>query len=86
MPGVRAPDHISAEVNKMRATKENRNLQYINLFGSDAPKGQDLENVSDIDGGIVNYVKRQMHCETVTRDVMREAIAFEKEMSRMQGW
>ena len=67
----------------LQSSKEEGN---INLFGSDAPKGRDLENVSEIDGGIVEYVRQRMHCERVTREVVRQAVAFEREMSRMQGW
>ena len=70
----------------MYPTNIDRNGKYINLFGSDAPEGQDLQNVTEIDGGIVDYVRRQMHCERVTREVVRQAVAFEREMSRMSGW
>ena len=44
------------------------------------------ENITEIDGGILDYVRRQMHCETVTIEVRREAALFERDMSRMQGW
>ena len=44
------------------------------------------ENITEIDGGILDYVRRQMHCETVTREVRRQAVSFERDMSRMQGW
>ena len=63
-----------------------RDGKYINLFGSDAPERQDLQNVSEIDGGIVDYVRQRMHCERVTPEVVRQAVAFEREMSRMSGW
>jgi hypothetical protein len=72
----------------MYPTIENRNSKYIKAVRIDELTDQpnfEGANVT-IDGGIVNYVKRQMHCETVTRDVMRQAIAFEREMSKMQGW
>ena len=59
---------------------------YIKFSGSDAPEEQDMQNVTEIDGGILQYVRRQMHCETVTQEVRRQAAAFEREMSRMQGW
>ena len=59
---------------------------YIKFSGSDAPEEQDLSNVTEIDGGILEYVRRQMHCKTVTREVRRQAAAFEREMNRMQGW
>ena len=53
----------------------------------DREKGEeDLQNVTKIDDGILQYVRRQMHCETVTLEVRRKAVAFEQEMSRMQGW
>lgn len=47
---------------------------------------QDSDHVTYIDGGILNYVRERMHCGTVTPEVRRRAVAFEKEMSRMQGW
>ena len=58
---------------------------HIKFSGSDAPGEQDMANVT-IDGGILQYVRRRMHCETVTQEVRRQAAAFEREMSRMQGW
>ena len=45
-----------------------------------------LQNVTEIDGGILEYVRVRMHRRTVTPEVRREAVAFEREMSRMQGW
>ena len=59
---------------------------HIKFSGSDAPEEQDLSNVTEIDGGILQYVRRRMHCETVTLEVRREAAAFQREMDRMQGW
>ncbi len=67
-------------------TEYRKEVEYIKVSRSDALEAQDMQNVSEIDGGIVDYVRQQMHCETVTRDVMRQAIAFEREMSGMQGW
>jgi len=46
----------------------------------------DITAIDDVDGGILQYVRRQMGCETVTLEVRRQAAAFEREMSRMQGW
>ncbi len=63
-----------------------RDGKYINLSRSDVLEGRDLNSVTSIDGGILHYVRRRMGCETVTREVMREAVAFENEMSRMDGW
>jgi predicted short-subunit dehydrogenase-like oxidoreductase (DUF2520 family) len=54
-----------------------------------AIKEQDLENITeidDVDDGILQYVRRQMGCETVTLEVRRQAALFEREISRMQGW
>ena len=70
----------------MYPTIVERDGKYINLFGSDAPKGRDMQNVTEIDGGIVDYVRQRMGCERVTREVVRQAVAFENEMSRMRGW
>ena len=70
----------------MTPTIEGRNQKYINFPGSDAPGKRDMQNVTEIDGGIVDYVRQRMGFERVTREVVRQAIAFENEMSRMQGW
>ena len=70
----------------MTPTIEGRNLEYKKAVGSDEPTTQDMQNVTQIDGGILQYVRRRMHCETVTQEVRRQAAAFEREMSRMQGW
>ena len=70
----------------MQPTEYKKEVEYINLSGSDVPEGQDLRNVTQIDRGILQYVRRRMHCETVTQEVVRQAVAFEREMSRMQGW
>ena len=60
---------------------------YIKAAGSDEPATpQDIGNVTEIDGGILEYVRERMHCRTVTREVRRQAAAFEREMDRMQGW
>ena len=59
---------------------------YIKVVESDESTAQDMQNVTQIDGGIADYVRRQMHCETVTQEVRRQAAAFEREMNRMQGW
>ena len=67
-------------------TEYRKEAEYINLSESNASEGQDLRNVTQIEDGILQYVRRQMHCERVTREVMRQAIAFEREMSRMSGW
>ena len=70
----------------MYPTKENRNSKYIKGVESNASIPRDLRNVTEIDGGIVDYVRQRMGFERVTREVIRQAIAFENEMSRMQGW
>ena len=66
-------DNISAEGN-------------IKFSGSDALEERNLSNVTEIDGGILEYVRERMHCKTITQEVRRQAAAFEQEMSRMQGW
>ena len=65
-----------------------KEVGHIKAVGSDAPTTprEDMTNVTQIDGGILEYVRRRMHCETVTQEVRRQAMAFEREMSRMQGW
>lgn len=70
----------------MYPTIVERDGRYINLSESNASEGQDMRNVTEIDGGILQYVCRRMGCERVTREVVRQAVAFEREMSRMQGW
>ena len=47
---------------------------------------KDITGIDDVDGGILQYVRRQMHCETVTLEVRRQAALFQKEMDSMQGW
>jgi len=72
----------------MRPSGYKKNLEYIKAVGIDEPTmpREDLQNASEIEGGILDYVCKRMGCEHVTREVVREAVAFEKEMSRMQGW
>ena len=59
---------------------------YIKVAESDEFAARDMQNVTEIDGGIVDYVRQRMGFKRVTREVVRQAIAFENEMSRMQGW
>jgi hypothetical protein len=61
---------------------------YIKAVGGDEPTTpqEDMTNVTEIDGGILEYVREQMHCKTVTREVRRQAALFQQEMDRMQGW
>jgi len=69
--------------------RDSKEEGHINISGSDAPENRpNLKgaNVTEIDGGILEYVRERMHCKTVTREVRREAATFEREMSRMQGW
>ena len=70
----------------MNPTEYSRNLQHIKVAESDESATRDLQNVSEIDGDIVDYVRQRMGHKRVTREVIRQAVAFEKEMSRMQGW
>ena len=66
-------DNISAEGN-------------IKVAESDESAAQDLQNVTEIDGGILEYVRERMHCKTVTQEVRHQATAFEREMNRQEGW
>jgi hypothetical protein len=60
---------------------------YIKAIGSDEPiTPQGLGNVTEIDGGILEYVRERMHRKTITPEVRRQAVMFEREMSRMKGW
>jgi hypothetical protein len=59
---------------------------HIKVVESDESAAQYLQNVTEIDGGILEYVREQMHCKTVTREVRRQAALFQNEMDRMQGW
>lgn len=70
----------------MEPSEYKKEVRYIKGMETDESIPRDLRNVTHIDGGIIDYVKRRMGCETVTRQVMREAVAFEREMSRMNGW
>ena len=51
-----------------------------------APEEQDIQNITEIDGGILEYVCERMHCKTVTLEVRRQAASFQRDMDRMQGW
>jgi len=46
----------------------------------------DITAIDEVDGGILEYVRRQMGCETVTLEVRRQAALFQKEMDKMQWW
>lgn len=70
----------------MEPSEYKKEAEYIKGIESDASISRDLRNVSEIDGGIVDYVRRRMGCERATREVLRQAVAFEREMSRMRGW
>ena len=60
---------------------------YIKAVGSDEPTTpRGFRNVTEIDGGILEYVRERMHCKSITVEVRQAAKAFEREMSRMQGW
>ena len=84
---VAACPPTSLETTKMSPTTiEGRNLEHIKGVRSDELISPHLQNVTEIDGGILEYVRVRMHRRTVTPEVRREAVAFEREMSRMQGW
>ena len=68
---------------KMLPTEYNKNLEYIKGIETDESIPQDMQNVTEIDGGILEYVRERMHCERVTQEVRRQAAAFEQEMNRM---
>lgn len=50
------------------------------------PEEQDVENITEIDGGILEYVRERMHCDKVTLEVRRQAASFQRDMDKMQGW
>ena len=67
--------------------RNSREEGFIKAVGSDEPTTpQDLGNVTEIDGGILEYVRERMRCKTITAEVRRQAALFEREMNRMQGW
>ena len=55
----------------------------VNTEESASPEEQDI---TEIDGGILEYVRERMHCKTVTLEVRRQAASFQRDMDRMQGW
>ena len=63
-----------------------KEVGHIKSSRSDALEERDFQNVTEIDGGILEYVRERMHCRTVTREVRRQAALFQNEMNRMQGW
>ena len=76
---------MHAEHTSTPTLRNSKEEGHIKFSGSDAPEEQDMANVT-IDGGILEYVREQMHCKTVTREVRRQAALFQNEMDRMQGW
>ena len=72
----------------MTPTIEGRNQKYIKAVGIDKPTTprEDMTDVTKIDGGILDYVRRRMGYKRVTREVVMQAVTFEREMSRMSGW
>lgn len=76
--------HANIEAIKKRFPAKKMNKKVVKAI-----KEQDLENITqidDVDGGILQYVRRQMGCETVTLEVRRQAARFQQEMDRMNGW
>ena len=60
---------------------------YIKAVESDeSTTPRDIGNVTEIDGGILDYVRERMKCRTITAEVRRQAALFQNEMNRMQGW
>lgn len=60
---------------------------HIKAVGSDEPTTpRDIGNVTEIDGGILEYVRECMNSRTITAEVRRQAALFQKDMDRMQGW
>ena len=47
---------------------------------------EDVQSPTEIDGGILEYVRERMHCDTVTLEVRRQAALFQRDMDKMQGW
>ena len=44
------------------------------------------EDITEIDGGILEYVRERMHYKKVTLEVRRQAAAFQRDMDKMEGW
>ena len=80
------PTQIDGGITKMEPSEYKKEVEYIKGIETDEAIPQDLRNVTQIDEGILHYVRQRMGCERVTREVVRQAIAFEREMSRMSGW
>jgi len=77
---------MHAEHTSTPTLRNSKEEGHIKFSGSDAPEERGIKNVTEIDGGILEYVREQMHCRAVTREVRRQAALFQNEMDRMQGW
>ena len=76
---------MHAEHTSTPTLRDSKEVGHIKFSGTDEPEEQDMTNVT-IDGGILEYVRERMHCKTITAEVRRQAVIFEREMNRMQGW
>ena len=77
---------MHAEHTSTPTLRNSKEEGHIKFSGSDAPEEQGMRNVTEIDRGILEYVRKQMHCRTITQEVRRQAALFQNEMDRMQGW
>jgi len=55
----------------------------VNAEESATPEEQDI---TQIDGNILDYVRERMHCKTVTLEVRRQAALFQRDIDKMEGW
>ena len=78
--------HANIEAIKKRFPAKKMNKKAIKSEKDVASEEEDIELITQIDGGILEYVRDQMHCKTVTLEVRQQAALFQREMDRMQGW
>ena len=62
-------------------TIENRNQKHIKV--SEIGESETLRtNATNVESGILEYVRRQMHRATATGEVIGQAIVFQEEMDK----
>lgn len=62
----------------MTPTIENRNLEYKKVISNGEGITHIRFNAVNVDEGVLEYVRKQMHREEVTGEVIGEAIIFQE--------
>ena len=78
--------HADMEAIKKRFPPKVKKMDKKIVKGIEEQDLSGITEIDDVDGGILQYVRRQMGCETVTLEVRRQAASFQRDMDKMQGW